>query len=339
MSTSDVRQQLDGLPIRPAWGHMKEPIDDELLQYIVQLGVKDVLVDKGHDESIIENGGLDVQELVKLRNQIEDAGLRLDAIEQLPTSSFDKIMLGQEGRKEQLEIFKNSVRAIGEAGIPILGFHWAPNGVWRSSETRRIRGDAKATAYRHEELVDAPPTHGREFTEAELWENYEWFLDRIVPVAEETGVKLALHPNDPPVDGLGGIPYIFRDFESFRRGIDEIHPSDNLGLKMCFGCWSEMEGVDPLDAIRHFGKKIFYVHFRDVQGTEEEFHETFIDQGNYSMYEAIKTMREAGASPALTPDHVPWMVGDTDEQHRGYGFTLGYMKGILDALEAETLPE
>lgn len=336
---ADPAAQIDDLGIRPAWGHLKQPIDDDLLQYAKQLGVDDVLVDKGHDDSIIERGGLEVQELVQLRNQIEDAGLRLNAIEQLPTESFDRIMLGLDGREEQLEIFENCVRAIGEAGIPILGFHWAANGVWRSSTTYRVRGDAKATAYDHDDLRGAPPTHGREFTEEELWENYEWFLERIVPVAEEAGVKLALHPNDPPIKGLGGVPYLFRDFESFERGIDEIYPSDNLGLKMCFGCWSEMAGIDPLDAIEHFGEKVFYVHFRDVQGEGERFNEMFIDAGDNDMYEAIQTMQEAGAKPALTPDHVPRMVGDTDLQHRGYGYTLGYMRGIVDAAETERAKE
>jgi len=328
-------EDVEDLPIRPAWGHLREPIDDDLLQYAVQLGVRDVLVDKGHDDSVLDAGGLDAGALVRLRERVEDAGLRLNAIEQLPTESFEEIILGQDGRREQLEVFENSVRALGEAGIPILGFHWAPSGVWRTSSTHRIRGGARTTAYDHDELGEVAHTHGREFSEEELWENYEWFVERIVPVAEEAGVKLALHPNDPPIEGIGGVPFLFRDLESFRRGIDETYPSDNLGLKMGFGCWSQMEGVDPLDAIEHFGEKIFYVHFRDVEGSGHQFHETFVDQGNCSMYEAIRTMREAGATPALTPDHVPAVIGDTEDQHRGYGFTLGYLTGIVDALDEE----
>lgn len=298
-SETTVQRQMERseLPLRVAWGHLMDPTDDSLLRYIKQLGVEDVLINKAHDTSIIENGTLNVQELVQTRNRIEDAGLRLNAIEQLPTKSFDKIMLGLDGREEQLETFKNCVRAVGQADIPILGFHWAANNVWRTSRTHRLRGGAQATAYNHEEIKDAPYTHGREFTEEEVWEAYTWFIERIVPVAEEAGVKLALHPNDPPIEGLGGVPFIFRDFESFKRGIDEIHPSDNLGLKMCFGCWSEMEGVDPMEAIRHFGKKIFYVHFRDVEGSGKRFHESFIDEGNYDMSDAIETFKEAGAIP------------------------------------------
>jgi mannonate dehydratase len=329
------RDEIHELPVRVAWGHITDPHDEDLLRYIRQLGVEDVLINKGHDTSIIEEGGLDVQELVQTRNRIEDAGLRLNAVEQLPTKSFDRIMLGIDGREEQLETFENCVRAIGEAGIPILGFHWAANNVWRSSRSHRVRGGARATAYNHEELKGAPNTHGREFSEEELWDAYEWFLERIVPVAEEAGVTLALHPNDPPVEGLGGVPFLFRDLESFKRGIDEIYPSDNLGLKMCFGCWAEMADVNPLDAIEHFGEKIHYVHFRNVHGEGERFNETFIDEGDYDMYEAIKTFKRAGATPALTPDHVPRIDGDSDLQHRGYGYTLGYMKGILNAANRE----
>jgi mannonate dehydratase len=332
---AETRDEINELPLRVAWGHIEDPYDESLLRYIRQLGVDDVLIDKGHDTRIIEEGGLDVRELIRIRNCVEDAGLRLNAVEQLPTTSFDKIMLGVDGRERQLETFKNCVRAIGQAGIPILGFHWAANGVWRSSKTFRVRGDAYTTAYNHDELKDVPNTHSREFTEEELWDAYEWFLERIIPVAEEAGVKLALHPNDPPIDGLGGVPYLFRDLQTFKRGINEIHPSENLGLKMCFGCWSEMADVDPLEAIEHFGEKIFYVHFRDVQGEGKRFNETFIDAGDNDMYEAIKAFKRAGATPALTPDHVPKMEGDTDTQHRGYAYTLGYMKGILDAANWE----
>lgn len=335
LTAAERRDRINDLPIRPAWGHMRpggaDPWDDELLQYVVQLGVEDVLVNL-HDRLMGEDG-LDLHELIAVRNQVETAGLRLNAIEQMTNPDYDRIILGLEGRDEHIAYWKTSIRRLGEAGIPILGFHWHPASVWSSARNYRIRGDARARSYRHGDFADVPPTFDREFSEDELWDNYAYFLDEVVPVAEEAGVTLAIHPNDPPVEGLGGTPFLFRDFEAHKRGIDEIHPSPNLGLKFCFGCWSEMAGVDALEAIRHFGEKIHYVHFRDVSTWDDgvSFHETFLDQGNYDAAEVVATLHEAGATPALTPDHVPRMVGDTAEQHRGYGFTLGYMKGLIDA--------
>lgn len=334
-TTGQRRAEIVDAPVRVAWGHLRPPLDESVLRYAKQLGVDDVLVNGAGTPSLMTDGALDQRELVLVRNQVEDAGLRLNGIEQLPTTAFDRVMLGLDGREEQLEAFEESIRAVGRAGIPILGFHWAANGVWRSSRTHRLRGGARATAYDHDDFRDHPPTHGREFTEAELWENYERFVERVVPVAEEAGVRLALHPNDPPIEGIGGVPFIFRDLESFERGIEGIRASPNLGLKFCFGCWSEMAGVDPLEAIRRFGEKVFYVHFRDVEGEGERFNETFVDEGNEDMYEAIRTMQDAGATPALTPDHVPRMEGDTDLGHRAYGFTIGYLRGVLHAARTE----
>ncbi len=333
--TPTARQErINQLPIRPAWGHMRpdgaDPWDDELLQYIKQLGVNDVLLNI-HDR-IMGEDGLDLEQLILVRNQIEGAGLRLNALEQLTNPHYDKIILGLDGREERIEYWKTSIRRLGQAGIPILGFHWLPYSEWSSSRNYEIRGGARTRSYRHGDFDDVPPVFDREFTESELWENYEYFINEVMPVAEEAGVKLGIHPNDPPVSGLGGTPFLFRDFESHKRGLDEIYPSPNLGLKMCFGCWSEMEGVDAVEAIRHFGEQIYFIHFRDVQTWEDgvSFHETFIDQGNYDFSEVIRTLHEAGATPALTPDHVPRMIGDSPQQHRGYGFTLGYMKGLLD---------
>lgn len=332
---ADRRERIEDLPIRPAWGHMHpngaSPWDDDLLQYINQLGVEDVLINV-HD-GLLAPDGVDLQELVRIRNQLENAGLRLNGLEQLTTPEYDKVILGLDGRDERIEFWKTSIRRLGQAGVPILGFHWHPYSEWSSSTNYEIRGSARTRSYRHGDFADVPPVHDREFEESTLWDNYAYFLDEVVPVAEEAGVCLALHPNDPPVEGLGGTPFLFRDLESHVRGIHEIHPSPNLGLKMGFGCWSEMTGVDALEAIEHFGDDIHYIHFRDVETWDDgvSFHETFIDDGNYDMAEVIATLHDAGATPALTPDHVPRMNGDTPEQHRGYGFTLGYIKGLIDA--------
>jgi len=153
--------------------------------------------------------------------------------------------------------------------------------------------------------VDDALTHDREYTEAELWENYEYFLEELLPVAEDAGVRMCLHPNDPPVETLGGIPQLFRNFENFRRAM-ELVPSDNHGLEFCLGCWSEM-GADLAMVIDFFGSRdeLFYVHFRDVTGAVPSFHEAFVDEGNYDTHEVMGRLREVGFDGMLIPDHVP----------------------------------
>jgi mannonate dehydratase len=167
-----------------------------------------------------------------------------------------------------------------------------------------------------------------------MWANYEYFIKALLPVAEEAGVKLALHPDDPPVESLGGIARIFRSFQGFKRAM-EIGDSPAHGLDFCHGSWSSM-GPGVLEAIRHFGErgKILYVHFRDVQGSVPKFQECFVEEGNSDMLEVIKTLKEVGFTGFLIPDHVPHMVDDTAWGHRARAYAVGYMKALLQVVKA-----
>jgi mannonate dehydratase len=184
-------------------------------------------------------------------------------------------------------------------------------------------------------MTDSPLTHGREYREEEMWENYERFLEEVLPVAEEAGVKLALHPCDPPVEKLGGVPFIFRDFESFKRA-DRLAESKYHGLELCLGTWSEM-GENIVEVIQYFGErnKIFYVHFRDVEGTVPSFHEIFLNEGggNYDKYEVLKTLREVGFQGVMIVDHVPRVEGDSKWGHRARANAIGYLQGLVRGLE------
>jgi mannonate dehydratase len=221
---------------------------------------------------------------------------------------------------------KTTVRNLGEAGIPRFGYHWMPGGVVRTG-TATLRGGAEATAF-DADAADEEPAD-REYTEAELWENYEYFLEQLLPVAEEAGVTLCLHPNDPPVDRIGGVPQLFSDFEGFRRAM-ELVPSDAHGLDLCLGCWSEM-GANLDAVIEHFGGRdeIAYVHFRDVVGTVPSFHETFVDEGNYDTHAVIQKLHEVGFDGFLIPDHVPGLEGDTGWAHRGRAHAVGYLQSAV----------
>jgi len=272
--------------------------------------------------------------LLHLRKACEDAGLRLASIENVPIRFYDKAMLGLPGQDEQIEHMSTTIRNMGRAGIPILGYHWMPNGVWRTSRTTPGRGGAKVTSFDLELAKDAPLSHGRTYTEEEIWDNYTYYVQAILPVAEEAGVHLALHPDDPPAASLGGIPRIFRNFDGFKRAM-EIGDSPLHGLDFCHGSWSSM-GPGVIDAIRYFGErdKILYVHFRDVQGSVPKFQECFVEEGNSDMFEVMKTLKQVGFTGFLIPDHVPHTVDDTPWGHRGRAYSIGYMRALLEVVNA-----
>lgn len=351
---SELGTQFDDLPMRAGLGTFMDPHPDRL-RFIKQLGVDDILLNLwGAPEAGYPNLPLkgkkewSFQNLVQLRNRIEDAGLRLNAIENFPYSFYDEVMLGGSNQEEQLEHLKNTVRNVGRAGIPYMGYNWMPSGVWRSSTTKQIRGGAETSEIDMAQLKDAPLTHGREYTEKELWENYERFLKEVIPVAEEAGVTLALHPDDPPVEYLAGVPRLFHNFENFKRAMD-LMPSENHGLQFCLGNWSAMSADLP-EVIEYFGtrEKLAYIHFQTISNSLPRFNEVFIDEeGYYDPYEVIETLGSVGFSGMIIPGHVPKLEGDGQylehddrssldvEGHggwkeRGRAFTVGYLRCLID---------
>jgi mannonate dehydratase len=181
-------------------------------------------------------------------------------------------------------------------------------------------------------VKDAPLTHGRVVAAEEMWRNYERFIGALLPAAEEVGVTLALHPDDPPAESLGGIARVFSCIDGFRRALEQVAPSPAHGLAFCMGCFSEMGGA--LDPMRYFAErgKIVYVHFRDVQGAMPRFAECFLGEGNTNVVEAMLTLKRAGFGGFLIDDHVPAMVDDTEWHHRGRALSTGYMLGLLAAV-------
>ena len=333
-------------------------LSDELLTFAQQLGVAGVQV---NTPVLPGRQRWEYEDLLALRQRAEAFGLRLEAIENVPLHFYDRVMLGLPGRDEQLEHYRATIRNVGRAGIPILGYHFMPNSVWRTGHLPVGRGGARVTVFdmaevrpeRQRDLLvaragnsggDNPfdsrgliPAAGHELSEGQMWDNYTYFSRAVMPVAEEAGVKLALHPDDPPVPALGGIARLFRNFEGFRRAM-EIADSPAWGLDLCLGCWSEMGGAaSVMQAIDYFGSrdKILYVHFRDVKGSADRFAECFIGEGNYRPVEAMRALRRVGFRGFLLDDHVPIMVDDTPYGHRGRAHAIGYMQGLLDALGGE----
>jgi mannonate dehydratase len=323
---------LDSLPMRLAVGQLNR-LTDEVILFTKQLGIQDIQFNMYHDSPHLPGESQwEYINLLQLRTRCEDAGLRLNAIENVPIKFYIKAMLGLPGRDEQIEHMQNTIRNVGRAGIPIFGYHWMSSGVWRTSTTTPARGGALVTAYDHALVEHAPLTHGRPYSEEEIWANYTYFIRAILPVAEEVGVRLALHPDDPPVPQLGGVARIMRSFEGFKRAM-EVGDSPNHGLDFCVGSWSEMAaGPETVfEALRYFGSrgKLFYVHFRDVLGQVPKFREAFINEGNLDMFRVMQTLVEVGFRGFLLDDHVPTMVGDSGWTSRSRAFALGQMSVML----------
>jgi mannonate dehydratase len=320
--------------MRVAIGITSAASDGEL-KLAAQMGCSGVVVPSPPFE-----GGLrwSYEDIARLRERVESYGLRLEAIQNMRLDLLDEIRLARPGREAQLEDFKTTLRNLGRAGVPIFAYNWRPNRLYRTGHVE-TRGGARASAFDAEQARDLPLSHGRVYSPEELWDTFTYFVKAVMPVAEEAGVKLAHHPDDPPLPNgphLGGVPRIFSSFEGFKRGM-EIADSPNWGLLFCMGCWSEMGGNDyVLNGLRYFGEqgKLFYIHFRDVRGTGDRFHEVFIGDGQVDLVAALKVLKEVNFTGFLIDDHTPHMEGDGE---RGWGargrlYQTGYIQGLLRAV-------
>ncbi|TDF92389.1 mannonate dehydratase [Paenibacillus piri] len=284
-----------------------------------------------------EENGLkpwDFVNLMHMKKRFNDSGLELAVIESRPPAN--KIKLGLPGRDEEIAVIQELIRNMGKVGIPVWCYDFMAEFNWfRTSTTTRTRGGALVSSYDHSLMKDAPFTENAPISEDQLWENLKYYLEAIVPVAEESKVKLALHPDDPPISPIRGVSRILTSASALQRAIDLV-PSEYSGITLCQGTLATAGDHIPT-VIRSFAEqgKLFFVHFRDVRGTAEKFEETFHDDGKTNMLEAMRTYFEVGYTGPARPDHVPTMAGE-DNAHPGYEllgrlFGVGYIKGLMEA--------
>ena len=318
--------------MRPGFGQFNTA-SSEYLRFAAQYGVKDILLNNPILQE--EKPGIwSKKELAKLKLSIESYNLQLSAIENVPTHFYDHIMLNGPNKNMQIENMIQNIENMADVGIPIFGYNWMPSHVWRTNP-RHIRGGAIATAFDYESAKNYTLTHDREYSEDEMWESLEEWIKIITPIAEKKNIRLGIHPCDPPVEKLGGIPQLLRSFESYKRLI-EIVDSPSNGIEFCQGTFSEMEDAKDggiYEMIDYFSsrEKILYVHFRNVSGTVPKFNEEFINSGYVDMHKAMNIYLKNGFDSFFIDDHVPLTNNDTEWGHAGRAFANGYIQALIES--------
>jgi mannonate dehydratase len=307
---------------------------EEDMQFTRQLGVEWVMTGLRPEESTLEN----YQALIR---RFAAQGLKIYRLANDACHNMEQVTLNLPGREAKIEEYLNYIRLLGKVGIHYSTYAHMGNGIW-SSAREKTRGGADARALRLDTATgrwagktwQQPLSHGRRYTEEELWDNYTFFIRKVVPVAETAGVYIGIHPDDPPVFDLGGVPRcIFGNFAGYTRAL-EIANSPNIGVCLCVGSWiegGEATGKHVVDAIRHFAsqKKLFKIHFRNISAPlPQGFVETFPDDGYVDMSRVMRALHDSGYTGAVISDHLPNMVGG---RRSAEAFALGYMRGLIQA--------
>jgi mannonate dehydratase len=288
-------------------------------------------------------------ELITLRQNLEAEGLTLEAIENFDPAHWHDILLDGPKKRAHIDNVKTIIRRLGEAGIPIMGYNFSIAGVCGRTHQPYARGNAMSVgmegpldtpmpngmAWNMVVAENAPPGTVPSATPEQLWQRLEEFLGEILPVAERAGVRLALHPDDPPLPFLRGQPRLVYQPHLYQRVID-LRPSPANALEFCLGSLAEMTEGDVYEATDQYSRqqKIGYVHFRNVTGKAPYYRETFIDDGDIDMVRVLRILKKNHYDGVLIPDHTPQMACAAP-WHAGMAFALGYMRAALQIIERE----
>jgi mannonate dehydratase len=333
--------QAQNKPARRQWSpKLSENLADcnpETLRWLAQLGCKHVIFQGTDHVDADKKGFWTPADVRPHKKNCEEAGLVLESM-MIPIDFYRQARLGQAGRDKEIDNVCRTIRAAADEGVPTMEWRFWPDFYWDDRVgyyTVVGRGGAKYKAFDHGRVKDAPPFKEiGEVGEKEMWERFLYFARPIVACAEKAGLRLTMHPNDPPVPVMRGAARIFHHTDGLRRFLKEI-PSKSSGITFCMGTIAEM-GVDVLEEIRYFCKegKLFLVHFRAVRGKVPKYTEVFVDEGDLDMLQAMKTYRDAGYEGPFVSDHTPRVEGDTPWGHRGRTYTHGYMRALVQAVNA-----
>ncbi|MCJ8323357.1 MAG: mannonate dehydratase [Rhizobiales bacterium] len=282
----------------------------------------------------------------KLIDDLARFDLKLAAIENFSVRHWHDILLDGPKRDEQMAHLKRIIRAAGAAGVPCIGYNFSVVGVFGWKRGPFARGGAMSVGFDISKIdANEPIPKGmvwnmtyadqvgpdveKPISHDQIWQRYTKFLAELIPVAEEAGVILAAHPDDPPVDRLRNSAKLINSHDAYRRAF-EINPSPNNKAELCLGCLQEMKDGDIYDTVAEFARKdrIGYIHFRNVTGKVPKYQEVFIDEGDIDMARIIKILKDNDYQGVLIPDHTPELECDAP-WHAGKSFAVGYMKALI----------
>lgn len=304
------------------------PFTERNLQLAAQVGVSDI---------VLTYPGLDPAPFLAAKRMVESFGMKLTHLERkVPHLKFVHRLPGWEA---QLADFKMLIRRMAEHEMDVLCYNWMPDEDWQRTSCEVLeRGGARVTEFNlanvGRNVTDADGRPPQPTPAAQLWDHFERFLNEVLPVAEDAGVRLALHPDDPPLPELLGQPRIIYSNAALRR-VTELAPSPSNGVCYCVGSLHPA-GEDVVAGIHLLAEKIFFVHARNVRGTASHFVETWHDNGEIDMPAVIRALKDIGFSGTVRPDHAPSMAGESNEspgyEMLGRLFAAGYLRGLMQAV-------
>lgn len=286
----------------------------------------------------------ELDQLIKLKKEINEAGLVLEAIENFDPSHWYDVLLDGPKKYEQIEFLKQVIQNVGKAGIPVIGYNFSLAGVCSRITGKFARGAAVSVGMDGVDespipngmvwnMVydqDAPAGYLPNISSEQLWERLTFFLNELLPVAEKAGVKLAAHPDDPPMPTVRGTPRLVYEPQLYRKLLDIKHSKSNT-LEFCLGSIAEMKVGSVYEATEEYANDIAYIHFRNVRGKVPHYKEVFIDEGDIDMVRILKILKEKKFDGVLIPDHTPQMTCDAP-WHAGMAYVLGFMKSALSLI-------
>jgi mannonate dehydratase len=287
-----------------------------------------------------------LEEMAAIVAMLREFGLEIAALENFSPNFWFDVLLDGPRRREQMEGLKRLVRDAGRAGIPCIGYNFSIAGVWGWVRRPAARGGAVTAAFDATAFDPAaaipdgmvwnmryrpqiPGASPLAVSEEELWERFSVFLRELVPVAEEAGVRLAAHPDDPPADSLRGTARLVNSAPKYDRLLSLVESPANA-LEFCIGSLQEMPLTDIYATTRYYARlgRIAYVHFRNVRGRVPLYHETFVDDGDVDMAEIVRILRDESFDGVLVPDHTPELACPAP-WHAGNAHAVGYMRALV----------